>query len=280
MNRVESFLQHYASQYYDPVKAHEYYERTKKLKGRTTSGMSEEQKEAWSYTKDQISTEKKAKIQTEQEAKEAKIEQMRATAAEMRERISEKLKLLSERLSKEAESDREKIEEERQAKIDALPEIPKNISPAKRAKLMEERKKEIADIRNEASEGKSKISDETKTERETGRKGAAIERKQLSTHLKKVITAARDSYKQAREKIDTDYENISQQEYDKILANVPGKKKSSPKGKSSKKASPTPKYTKSTTKSTTKTTTKTVDRSKWTKSSKEDIANEKRKVRL
>lgn len=29
-------LAHYASPYYDPKKAHEYYERTKKLKGRKT----------------------------------------------------------------------------------------------------------------------------------------------------------------------------------------------------------------------------------------------------
>ena len=30
-------LLHYASEYYDPVKAHEYYKRTRELKGRRLS---------------------------------------------------------------------------------------------------------------------------------------------------------------------------------------------------------------------------------------------------
>ena len=30
---IDELLQHYASPYYDPVKAHEYYMRTRELKG-------------------------------------------------------------------------------------------------------------------------------------------------------------------------------------------------------------------------------------------------------
>lgn len=51
----------YASQYYDPVKAHEYYEAHKQLKGRTsTKGLNEAGKAAAKYVKDQIKAEKKA----------------------------------------------------------------------------------------------------------------------------------------------------------------------------------------------------------------------------
>ena len=132
--------------------------------------------------------------------------------------------MLNERITEDAEKEREKIEAERQAKIDALPEIPKNISPEKRAKLMEERKSEIAAIREDTSKSKADVSETSKSGRKTNSEDASKQRKQLSTHLKKVVTAARDAYKQARTKIDADYEKISQQEYDKIMTNIPGKK--------------------------------------------------------
>ena len=48
-------LQHYASPYYDPVKAHEYYMRTRELKGRrSTMKLNDEGKNVWAYTKNEI----------------------------------------------------------------------------------------------------------------------------------------------------------------------------------------------------------------------------------
>jgi hypothetical protein len=44
-------LRHYASPYYDPEKAHEYYMRTRELKGRSTTSLNDEGKKIWSYTK-------------------------------------------------------------------------------------------------------------------------------------------------------------------------------------------------------------------------------------
>ena len=55
----------YASKYYDPVKAHEYYEKHKKLKGRqSTKGMTNSQKEMAAYVKDKLSAEKKQKLES------------------------------------------------------------------------------------------------------------------------------------------------------------------------------------------------------------------------
>ncbi len=49
----------YASKYYDLVKAHEYYEKHKKLKGQhSTTGMKNSQKEMAAYVKDKLSAEK------------------------------------------------------------------------------------------------------------------------------------------------------------------------------------------------------------------------------
>jgi hypothetical protein len=50
----------YASQYYDPQKAHEYYMKNRELKGRrSTKGWNEDKKQKWAYVKNQINTEKK-----------------------------------------------------------------------------------------------------------------------------------------------------------------------------------------------------------------------------
>ena len=60
-------LRHYASPYYDPQKAHEYYMRTRELKGRSTTSLNDEGKKIWSYTKNNIKSEKAAKVKEEQE---------------------------------------------------------------------------------------------------------------------------------------------------------------------------------------------------------------------
>lgn len=57
-------LAHYASPYYDPVKAHEYYMRTRQLKGRkSTAGLSSGQRETAAYVKYQLDEERKGKAE-------------------------------------------------------------------------------------------------------------------------------------------------------------------------------------------------------------------------
>lgn len=58
-------LVHYSSQYYDPVKAHEYYEQHKKLKGRTASGLNETGRKAADYVKTEINKERDSRISDE-----------------------------------------------------------------------------------------------------------------------------------------------------------------------------------------------------------------------
>lgn len=120
MNRVDEFLQHYASQYYDPAKAHEYYIKNRKLKGRTTRNMSDKQKEAWTYAEDKIKSEKKSKVTAQKESTDKQIEQLRDRASKTREQISEKLRLLNASLTrdekdsarKNASTERERVRKE------------------------------------------------------------------------------------------------------------------------------------------------------------------------
>ena len=99
-------LRHYASPYYDPVKAHEYYMRTRELKGRSTSSLNDEGKKVWSYTKNNIKSEKAAKVKEEQEKRALKIKQLRAKAEATREQITSKLKTLNNKLSEDAAAEK------------------------------------------------------------------------------------------------------------------------------------------------------------------------------
>ena len=93
MNEYESdSLSHYASPYYDPVKAHEYYMRTRELKGRrSTAALNDEGKEIWAYAKEQIKKEKASKAEAVKNQRTQLITAAREKAAAARERITAKL---------------------------------------------------------------------------------------------------------------------------------------------------------------------------------------------
>lgn len=108
---IDELLQHYASPYYDPVKAHEYYMRTRELKGRrSTTKLNDEGKEIWAYTKNEITSEKKEKVKEEQEKREQKIAELRAKAKATREQIPAKLKELNAQLTEESSSRRSRVD--------------------------------------------------------------------------------------------------------------------------------------------------------------------------
>lgn len=69
---------HYASPYYDPVKAHEYYIKHRELKGRaSTAGLNDEGKAAASYVKEQLTTERTSKVEANKEDTTNQIDKLR-----------------------------------------------------------------------------------------------------------------------------------------------------------------------------------------------------------
>lgn len=234
-NDVEEYLRHYASPYYDPVKAHEYYMENRELKGRrSTTNLSDEGKKAWSYTKNEITAEKKEKITAEQEANSKKVAALRENASAMRERISARLKELNEALTEKAAQRKASIESSNKTKIENLleEEIPDNLSKEARARRIAERNEKIAKLRSDTKADKAQVTEDTKTERSNNSANASSERQQVSADLKTAIAAAREAYKAAKESINSSYEEIFQQEFEKIAAEMPKVSKSK---KSSKK---------------------------------------------
>lgn len=236
-------LQHYASPYYDPVKAHEYYMRTRELKGRRSSSkLNDEGKKVWSYTKEQISENKKADTEEERNQRDRKIAEYRDKASKTREAISNRLKQLKEALTESSKRERESISREQEAEIERIEKekndaiekirarkIPEGISDEQRARLIERRNSEIAKLENDATAAKANarsqsvsdrvsLTENTQRSREQYSADAARDREEVSTKLKSAISAAREAYKAAKESLDQSYETIYQTEYDKILA--------------------------------------------------------------
>lgn len=231
-------LIHYASKYYDPVKAHEYYIRTRELKGRSTSRLSDEGKKIWGYTKNQITDEKNKKLEEEKENSDKEIEDLRSAANEMRERISEKLYELNEVLSKSAseqktaistkkdediqltteaaKGNREAIDARTERRINAIRQqpIPIGLTKEQRRKFIAERNAKIAKITGEGVSEKAKITsseqeeklsirgkakeDTAKVSEETS-EGKASNRKDAAAQRKEVSNALKDAVKAARE---------------------------------------------------------------------------------
>ena len=258
-------LMHYASPYYDPVKAHEYYMRTRQLKGRrSTANLNDSGKEIWSYTKQQINAEKKAKDQKNKESRDKKIAAQREKAKALRERIAAKLKQLNEKLAERAKKEREQLAAERKEEQEQLSEdskrqreatskgaaaeierirnqkIPEGLSKEERARYVAARNQEIARIRGNAAAqnqltsentrrtrenvGKEysaktkKVSEAAKAERKDNSESAKVQREKVATDLKNVITATREAYKKSKTNLNTAYEKILDNEYNKIVS--------------------------------------------------------------
>lgn len=202
-------LKHYASPYYDPVKAHEYYERTKKLKGRkSTAGLNDEGKAAAKYVKEQIDAEKKQKIQSSKDLQNKNIQTSSASTKASRKQAQERkaatIKAKSEKLKTEVASLRESY---------------KGLSKEERAAKKEQVDAQIADLRAQNKAEREKLSAEYK----------AYADKLSSTH-KSYSTSEREAHKerseQYRKEADEKYEaELEKMRNEKSMQKVSKKKK-------------------------------------------------------
>ena len=118
---------HYASPYYDPVKAHEYYMKHRELKGRTsTAGLNDEGKAAASYVKEQLTTEHKTKVEANNEDTTNQIdklrEQKKSNIAAHKAAMQRQIDQLRAKLSSMSSSDKQKNRSKISSIISALRE--------------------------------------------------------------------------------------------------------------------------------------------------------------
>lgn len=178
---IERHLKH--AMPYDPVKAHEYYERTKELKGRRNASdlKSQSKKESWGYVQDEVQGRQKAEREQIQKTRQETVarlqELMKTRAKELSEQLANIFALVGwdtltqkDKISKgiednmalvrmDAEAQQEKIQKDVADKLAALPGIPKGLSKAVTAKLVLKRREDIARIRGEGQKSLNDLSD-------------------------------------------------------------------------------------------------------------------------
>lgn len=125
-------LAHYASKYYDPVKAKEYYERTKQLKGKgsATASLTTNQRQGIGYAKNQIATSRQDELKQLAAKREAKLN-------DAAKRIKAKLEEL---IAKRAD-----------AILKRLEHLPKDADPKMVSNLMKSHSENVNKARREAS---------------------------------------------------------------------------------------------------------------------------------
>lgn len=158
LNEDEDELQHYASPYYDPVKAHEYYLKTRELKGRrSTAKLNEEGKIAARYVREQLSNERKQKVESHREQTMSKIDSLR------------------ERKNAKIESHKNAM----RAKIDNLRQMLKGMGKAEKARNKERIYSLIGSLREENKEMRRQLSEDFKSDSSSLRTDHKNERSRL-----------------------------------------------------------------------------------------------------
>lgn len=209
---IESMLQHADPKYYDPVKAHEYYLRTRELSGRTSSLKTETQKQAFAYSKTKIKEAQQKELDSASQRRQQLLEKVRQTAELRRNEIREKLNSLLETLTKNV-SDESKAATEQ---IKALPAMPRGMSKAAAAKWHAKRSEDIAKIRGEVAKNREAAGLQKKGARESSR--AEVE--QVRGEMKATINNARTTYETLKKSLKAKYEKETQQEFEAIKQNV------------------------------------------------------------
>lgn len=198
-------LLHYASPYYDPVKAHEYYEEHKKLKGkRSTAGLNDKGKEAAKYVKDQLTSERKKKVDEHKEYTDSSIETVR------NETTSE--------IEKNREDTQQKIDSyksQMQSKIDRLSATLKSMSKEERALKSDSIKAMIADLREDNKAQREELMSDYKSFRDESR-----------AEQKTEVSGYREDHKTEKARLKTEYDEKYEAELEKIKSSSEFQKKS------------------------------------------------------
>lgn len=170
-------LKHYASPYYDPVKAHEYYEEHKKLKGRSTSSdLDDKGQEIDTYVKKSITEERDAKLKTAGQNYSSKMQEK---SKQHQNSVKQHAKILNER-------------------IDSLRRALKRMSPADRQEQAPKIKAIITKLRKQNDEKRSQLEARYKAES----RSIQDEHKQLNQNINDY---AAQEYSREHEKIAQEY---------------------------------------------------------------------------
>ena len=154
-------LVHYASPYYDPVKAHEYYMRTRELKGRmSTAKLNDEGRKVADYVKKQLNDERSQKVQSHSNLTNNQIESLRDQKTENvenhKQQMQTKIDGLKDKLSNMSKQQKAANKERIMSEINILREENRN----ERVRLQNEFKASSASLRSDHKIERTRLKEE------------------------------------------------------------------------------------------------------------------------
>lgn len=177
-------LSHYASPYYDPKKAHEYYERTKKLKGRKTgTSLNDAGKEAKTYVRTQINSKRDQDLKNAESQSKKRTEERKKSAER---ETYENIRKNSQELGRQLDS-----------LISLTSKLDGPTLRANKGRIL----KIVNSLASKNKQSRSQLVSLYKTKKS---QISSEERKNLTAEMKKIRTNATDTYNSELQKIQND----------------------------------------------------------------------------
>jgi len=195
-------LAHYADPNYDPRKRREYYLRTRQLKGRS-AGSKKSLTDTRGRVVNQRRQERAERKQGPPKTYAEAVNRLTQRAELAIGKILSRLDQWTNKFAAQAEAEQQKIVDEVQSKIAALPEIPKYASPARKRKLAEARRGDIARIRGQAL-----------VKQETLRSRLNSERRKKRQEVKRDVDKIRKGLKAAIKKAESDFDKSGKKQFE------------------------------------------------------------------
>lgn len=217
-------LKHYASPYYDPVKAHEYYMKNRELKGensrKSTAGLNDEGKAIAKYVKNQLDTERKGKVEDHNNRTQAQINtnkaNMNSTINANKENMNSNLDAKKKNMAASIETHKTQTTQ----KIEKLREELKGMSMDDWNKNAERIQSEIAKLREDNDTIRTKLQAAYSEESAKLRSDNQAESAKLRTENQAESTNLRNAHKTETARLSKEYEEKYKSELDKLKSDA------------------------------------------------------------
>ena len=230
-SEFSSYIQHYASKYYDPVYAHEYYEKHKKLKGR--NHLSEKGKEVADYVTKKINEERDKEISSSKSKTSRSLESAKnkhsSTVESSRNTRDRNIEAKKNATKQAVENHKAQMDNQIQQLRDQLATWGKS---GLKGKSKEVRQK-IARLREENNEAKAKLQDELSSYSYSEREAHGTRTASSKSEYDKSSSSIRESGSKEVAAIKEKYSDRLATEMGKIMKEFPGESKSKKDGSNS-----------------------------------------------
>lgn len=256
----------YSSKYYDPEKAHEYYEKTKKLKGRRSNkGLNEAGIEAAEYMRKQVDEQHQKELQTKADDITRRSEQLDAdletTVNDISNNLSSALEAARNATSSNIESAKAKLQtvianssQRLQNQVNILREKMES-APSEAAKRGFQN--QIDQLAEANAKNRDALAEQFEDEYATAQSNYKSTAEQLSTKAKEDVTSAKKKTSEGKKALSEEYQKFAndlEEKYGQIMVDEMDKIRENPAFQEEKKS-------KSSSSSSSKTSTKKMGQS-------------------